>query len=76
YFGLKNTAFANSLPRIYAPTTFSEGSSISHFDENTYPAGSDNSLMLPSVRTAEVNHKPGELLLRALQEMGWYIIDP
>ncbi|UTA66795.1 T9SS type A sorting domain-containing protein [Emticicia sp. 21SJ11W-3] len=76
YFGLKNTAFANSLPRIYAPTTFSEGSSISHFDENTYPAGSDNSLMSPSVRTAEVNHKPGELLLRALQEMGWYIIDP
>ena len=75
YFGLKDLNFANKLPRIYSPTTFNEGSSISHFDESTYPAGSANSLITPSVRAAEVNHRPGELLLRALQDLGWFIID-
>lgn len=73
YFGMKNINFVNNLPRIYSPTTFNEGSSISHFDESTYPAGSTNSLITPSVRAAEVNHRPGELLLMILQDLGWFI---
>ncbi len=73
YFGLKNNKFANALPRIYAPSPFKDGVSFSHFDESTYPSGSVNSLMSPSVRAAEVNQNPGELLLNCLNEMGWQI---
>lgn len=73
YFGLKNTKFANALPRLYAPATYKNGVSFSHFDETTYPSGSVNSLMSPSVRAAEVNQSPGELLLNCLNEMGWQI---
>ena len=73
YFGLKNNKFANILPRLYAPSPFKDGVSFSHFDENTYPSGSINSLMSPSVRAAEVNQTPGELLLNCLNEMGWQI---
>lgn len=73
YFGLKNPAFANTLPRLYAPSPFKSGSSFSHFDESTYTVGTPNSLMSPSVRAAEVNHNPGELLLNCLNEMGWQI---
>ena len=73
YFGLSNARFANALPQLYAPSPYKEGSSFSHFDESAYPAGTTNSLMSPSVRAAEVNQNPGELLLNCLSEMGWYI---
>lgn len=73
YFGLKNPVFANNLPRLYAPSPFKSGSSFSHFDESTYTVGSPNSLMSPSVRAAEVNHTPGDLLLNCLNEIGWQI---
>lgn len=73
FFGLKNASFQNSLPRLYAPSPYKEGSSFSHFDESTYPAGSVNSLMSPSVRAAEVNQNPGQLLLNCLSEMGWLV---
>lgn len=73
YFGLKNPTFATTLPRLYAPSPFKSGSSFSHFDESTYTVGTANSLMSPSVRAAEVNHNPGELLLNCLNEMGWQI---
>lgn len=74
YFGLKNSKYANVLPKLYAPTTFNEGSSISHFDESYYPQGNPNSLMSPNVRSAEVNQNPGDLLLRCLQDLGWQIV--
>ena len=73
FFGLKNPKFAAILPRLYAPSPYKSGSSFSHFDESTYTAGSPNSLMSPSVRAAEVNQNPGELLLNCLNEMGWQI---
>lgn len=73
YFGLKNPTFANTLPRLYAPSPYKSGSSFSHLDESTYTVGTPNSLMSPSVRAAEVNHNPGELLLNCLNEMGWQI---
>jgi hypothetical protein len=75
YFGLKNSKFATTLPRLYAPSPYKDGVSFSHFDENTYPSGTTNSLMSPSVRAAEVNQNPGELLLNCLNEMGWQIND-
>lgn len=58
-------------PRLYAPSTFSAGSSISHMDDNTYPNGSVNALMTSTARTMEVTHDPGPLALSAFYEMGW-----
>lgn len=75
YFGLRSSKFANALPKLYAPTAFNDGSSISHLDESSYPQGNPNSMMSPNIRSAEVNHSPGELLLRCLQDMGWQIVD-
>jgi hypothetical protein len=74
YFGLRNSKYANFLPKLYAPSSFNEGSSISHFDESSYPQGNPNSLMSPNVRSAEVNQQPGDLLLRCLQDLGWQIV--
>ena len=73
YFGLKNPKLATALPRLYAPTSFKPGSSLSHFDESTYPQGNPNSLMSPSIKAAEVNQDPGELLLNCLSELGWQL---
>ncbi|MGD8777562.1 MAG: T9SS type A sorting domain-containing protein [Ignavibacteria bacterium] len=59
--------------KIYAPTTWESGSSISHFDEDTYPAGNSNSLMSPQFDMAEAVHSPGELGLAVMQDIGWEI---
>ncbi|UOQ51132.1 zinc-dependent metalloprotease [Hymenobacter cellulosivorans] len=73
YFGSPLAAAANGgqLPRIYAPRSFSDGSSLSHFDEDTYPAGNVNSLMTPFRGAGEAIHNPGPLMLNMLREMGW-----
>ena len=58
-------------PRLYAPPTFLPGSSYSHLDHDTYPPGDLNSLMTPSIATAEVIHTPGGILNGMLADMGW-----
>lgn len=57
--------------RIYAPSTFSGGSSISHVDEVSYRAGDINSLMSPQIGTAESIHDPGPIVKAAFSDMGW-----
>jgi hypothetical protein len=58
-------------PRLYTPSTFIPGSSYSHLDHATYPPGDLNSLMTPSLATAEVIHTPGGILNGMLADMGW-----
>ena len=60
-------------PSTYAPTTFSQGSSYSHWDEATYPAGNANSLMTPFVSPGEAIHNPGFVTLGFMEDMGWSI---
>ena len=62
---------SSNLARLYAPSTYSAGSSIAHLDETTYPAGNINSLMTPFFDAAEVNHNPGPLVMALLKDMGW-----
>ncbi|MFZ6001153.1 MAG: hypothetical protein ACOYW3_11635, partial [Bacteroidota bacterium] len=57
--------------KIYAPAAFNGGSSISHFDENTYPKGDINSLMSPQVGAVEVIHNPGPMMMGMFSDMGW-----
>lgn len=60
-------------PQLYAPVTFSRGSSISHLDEDRYPAGTPHSLMSPQIGRAEVIHDPGALTRKMFDEMGWFV---
>ncbi|MFT5886484.1 MAG: hypothetical protein ACI9IP_002952 [Arcticibacterium sp.] len=71
FFTVSNIKFSDSPPKIFCPNPFKSGASISHLDESTYPNGTIHSLMSPSIRAAEVNHVPGELILSMLNQMGW-----
>jgi hypothetical protein len=58
-------------PKVYAPSRFNIGSSISHLDESTYPAGSTNALMTPIAQAAETNRLPGPIVCGQLRDMAW-----
>jgi hypothetical protein len=57
--------------KLYAPTVFEPGSSISHLDDKKYPAGTINSLMTPTARLREVNRNPGPATMNMFADMGW-----
>jgi hypothetical protein len=57
--------------KMFAPSTYNPGSSISHLDETTYPAGSINSLMTPSSSLGEAVHNPGPITLAMFADMEW-----
>ena len=61
----------NVFPKIYAPSEFNSGSSISHLDEKTYPAGDTNSLMSPQLSREEAIHNTGPLVNAMLADMGY-----
>jgi hypothetical protein len=65
------SAAGGARPRLFAPNPWQPGSSYSHLDESTYPAGNQNSLMTPSVGRAEVIHDPGPITLGMFKDMGW-----
>jgi hypothetical protein len=60
---------------LYAPNPWSEGSSISHLDEATFPEGNPNSLMTPGIYAQEAIHDPGPLTLNILKNCGWHEIE-
>lgn len=80
---ISNQIFFNSLeiiietggtkPKIYAPGAFTLGSSLSHWDEDTYPVGNDNEFMTPQAASGHAGHQPGILTLTVLEEIGWEI---
>ena len=73
YWGGDYAMLANngSRPRLYAPSVWDEGSSYSHFDENTYPAGHPDSLMTPQLGWGSAIHDPGAMALCLFQDIGW-----
>ena len=72
--GKKGTA-ANGgiLPHLYAPSSWDQGSSYTHLDEITFPAGDANALMTPYLANQEAIHDPGTITLGMLEDMGWTI---
>lgn len=60
----------NQRGKIYAPSTFDGGSSISHLDELTYN-GTSNALMTPQIGATERIHNPGPITMGMLADMGW-----
>lgn len=72
--GINGTAGMNqNRPRLHAPANYELGSSYSHLNETTYPAGNPNSLMTPVLNAAESNHNPGPGMLGILEDLGWSI---
>ena len=59
------------MPKLYAPSTWSSGSSVSHLDEAAYPAGNPNSLMTPMLGRGESIHDLGPLATGMFQDMDW-----
>lgn len=73
FFNGPNAIAANGgiRPRLYAPGGWQQGSSYSHLDEGTYPAGTPNALMTPALSNGESNHYPGPIVLGMFRDMGW-----
>jgi len=59
--------------RLYAPTSFSPGSSYAHLDEATYPAGSQDALMTPVLDEGQAYSSPGPLALAMLADLGYAV---
>jgi hypothetical protein len=57
--------------RLYAPSAWEDGSSYSHLDEATFPAGDPNSLMTPQLGMNEAIHTPGPIVMGIFRDMGW-----
>lgn len=60
------------FPKLYAPASFSAGSSIAHLDENTFNGQGDaNKLMTPHIHFMEAIHDPGPIVTGIFSDMGW-----
>lgn len=57
--------------KVYAPTTYQGGSSISHVNDATYPSGNINSLMTAGASLREVIRDPGPIVKGIFADMGW-----
>lgn len=60
--------------KLYSPNPFNEGSSYSHFDQDTFRK-SINALMLPFIDRTFAVHSPGPLFCGTLSDMGWPLGD-
>lgn len=67
---VRNAAGGNRA-RLYAPSSWQQGSSYSHLNEATYGAGNPHSLMTPAIGSAESIHNPGGITLAILDSVGW-----
>lgn len=56
--------------KLYSPDPFDEGSTYSHFDQDTFRK-SINALMLPFIDRTFAVHSPGPLFCGVLSDMGW-----
>lgn len=59
--------------RLYAPAGWQGGSSYSHLDETTYPAGNPNSLCTPQLASREAIHDPGPITRGMFEDIGWSV---
>jgi len=56
---------------LFSPSDFDRGSSVSHLNESTYRAGTENALMTPFLSAGEAIHDPGPVTLGIFEDMGW-----
>ncbi len=71
--GEATTANNSVRPKIYAPSNYAPGSSLSHWNEITFPSGNPQSLMTPQLGPGEAIHSPGTVTLGLFADLGWTI---
>jgi hypothetical protein len=60
--------YSGSRARLYAPSTFDAGSSVSHLDTTNLQI---NALMEPFINYQEAIHDPGKFTMSILGDLGW-----
>jgi len=60
----------NQRVRIFAPSPFNPGSSISHLDQFTF-TNTPHALMRPGISPGAIIHDPGSFALDILYDIGW-----
>ena len=56
-------------PKLYTPSNYENGSSVSHLDEATFASSGSDSVMTPNLNNGEVFHSPGPIAIAMLQDM-------
>ena len=56
-------------PKLYTPTVYENGSSVSHLDEETFSKTGADAVMSPNLSAGEIFHAPGPLLVAMLADM-------
>ena len=56
-------------PKLYTPSRYEDGSSVSHLDENTFSKSGPDSVMTPNLDAGEIFHQPGPLLLAMMEDL-------
>jgi hypothetical protein len=67
-----NTANGQGPVRLYAPATWSSGSSYAHLDYDTY-RNTENALMVYAIPSQTARHDPGPVMLCLLKDIGWTV---
>ncbi|MFM8235907.1 MAG: fibronectin [Actinomycetota bacterium] len=68
--GVSGIAANNGVkPKLYTPTPYQEGSSITHLDEDTFANSLANSAMTPNLEPGEAFRAPGPIALGMIQDM-------
>lgn len=65
------SANGGKTAKLYAPATWQQGSSYSHLDDATYPAGNANSLMTHAIGDGETVRTPGPIVKAVFASTGW-----
>lgn len=58
-------------PKIHAPSPYEAGSSMSHWDETTYPSDTPNAMMTAAGDLGETAQDVGPMTAAVLREIGW-----
>lgn len=58
--------------KLYAPTTYTQGSSIYHVDASKYRPKDPNALMTPSIAKGEITRELGTIVPAIFNDLGWY----
>ena len=64
------TANGGNRVKMYAPSTWSEGSSYSHLDYDTFKT-TENNMMVYAISYGTANHNPGPVTKGLLKDLGW-----
>jgi hypothetical protein len=76
FHGTNAMAANGGLPvKIYAPASWSSGSSYSHLDYGTFN-GTSNSMMTYAIGAGSANHNPGPVNVGLLKDLGWQTATP